>query len=77
MTLIKAEPGFPMPEKQRGGNIKYPLATMAVGESFHVPKDKISTVRNSVSVYQKRNIETARKFSIRRYEMDYRCWRIA
>lgn len=58
----------------KGRKATYPFGKMEVGDSFRVPEEKSVTVRNSSFVYGSRN---GKKFTVRKHEDAYRCWRIA
>jgi len=55
---------------------KYPFRDMEVGDSFKLDKDtNLPAIRASATHYGKRN--GGKKFSIRKFENGYRCWRVA
>ena len=57
-------------------NIELPFDEMEVGDSFLIPKEMIhTTVR--VRAIQYSNLQKVKpKFSIKKTEQGYRCWRI-
>jgi hypothetical protein len=71
---FKIEQGIEIPPR-RSGALKYPFDQMNVGDSFFIPEDssvKPANVSNSAQAYGK---QTGRKFTVRRVEGGYRCWR--
>lgn len=54
------------------GKLKYPFEDMKVGDSFLI-KGNYMKVASSASWYGKRHQQ---KFSVRRTEEGYRCWRL-
>jgi len=72
---FKIEKGIAIPER-KGGTVKYPFEQMEVGDSFFVPESaevRRSNFSNSASSYGKR---TGKKFTVRKVEGGWRCWRV-
>lgn len=69
------EKNIPKPKKTTAGRVPiYPLGEMEVGDSFRVSEEKCITVRVAASIHGKKY---GKKFTVRKYEDAYRCWRIA
>lgn len=73
MSKIKIERGIQIPAVY-GQYSKYPFGQMRVGDSFQIPDDQ-QAVRQAASQYARRH-NKAMKFSVRKYEDHYRCWRV-
>ena len=76
-TEIKIDKSIPVPPPSKHGSHKYPFRIMKVGDSFLVPlADDAGGVRlrSSVGQFQRRDDEQ-RKFSVRKVDDGYRCWR--
>jgi len=63
-----------MKDEGRGRPNKYPFGEMEVGDSFPVPEGDGFRSRCAASAYGKRY---SMKFSVRKYEGGYRCWRVS
>lgn len=46
---IEAKDAYELPDRTRGGESKYPVKALKVGESFFVATDKIAGVRNTIA----------------------------
>lgn len=69
---MKIEKNIPLPNDQR--SVKYPFNEMAIGDSFAVKEGDLHRVRSaSWAAGRRLNI----RFSVRAYDGEYRCWRIA
>jgi hypothetical protein len=72
---FKIEKGLPIPPgKGRGG--MYPFDQMEAGDSFFVADDpgiKGTSVSNSAASYERKH---NKKFSVRKVEGGWRCWRV-
>lgn len=67
---VNVERGIPVPPPH---NVKWPFATMKVGESFFAPLEYVGSLRGlASSTYGKGSI---RKFTVRRVEGGVRVWR--
>jgi hypothetical protein len=64
---IEIESDIPLPEL-------YPFAKMKVGDSFLIPPEK-SKGSATVSAYRY-GASSGKKFTIRKTDKGYRCWRI-
>lgn len=71
MTDIKVDKGVNIPEPQKR-DLKYPIASMDVGDSFKFPIDKYASVNALVRRFQK---ISGHSFTLRKSEC--RCWRTA
>lgn len=76
------EKNVPVVHRNGGaGNARFPLATMEVGDSFHMPwgdQDRLkarSVLSNALATFQLRN--AGRKFTSRKDDTGVRVWRIA
>lgn len=69
----KIEQGVPVPERRRRS--KYPLGNLAVGDSFAVSADQVQNLRIAVSQQHRRKKGT--RFTVRKQDVGYRCWRMA
>lgn len=58
--------------KMPHGNGTYPFDKMEPGDSFPVSVEERTKVSSSANMYGARN---NKKFSVRKYEGAYRCWR--
>lgn len=67
------EKDIPLPE-HRGRPNKYPFPDMDVGDSFAVPLDEVSSVRNAAYAWAFRHDW---KLAVRKTDEGARCWRIA
>jgi len=63
-----------VPVPTRSPYSKYPFGAMAVGDSFFYPGPTSEYVRNAAHHWGKNN---GAKFSVRKDDGGYRCWRIA
>lgn len=72
--IIESNVAMPTNGMGRGRPFKYPFRDMAVGDSFaiHDELTKVS-VANAASGC---SIRTGMKFSVRKHEGAWRCWRI-
>lgn len=71
---IVIDRNVPLPKRSTGRPRTYPFDKMGVGESFEIPHNKHSSVRQCAFSYGKRN---KKKFAIRRVDADtFRCWRV-
>ena len=71
---MEIEKNIPLPIFKGDG--KYPLGKMEVGDSFKVESSKVNSVRTAAN-YTKYDEETKNwKFTVRKEEDHYRCWRI-
>jgi len=74
MTIV-VEKSIQHPGGVRRGWGRYPWETMEVGDSFLVPEDvAIDSARSGATIAGRKH---NRKFSIRKTDNGYRCWRIA
>jgi hypothetical protein len=73
MTMYKLDDNIPIPPKQNKGSRpwKYPLRTMAIGQSFFVPDKKTANIGGCL-----KNVKD-RKFVMRSVDGGVRVWRIA
>ena len=72
---MKIDAGIPMlKEESRGRPNKYPFGKMRIGDSFMVSEGDENLVRCSANGYGNRH---SMKFSVRKYEGGYRCWRVS
>lgn len=76
---FKVEKNIPLPARQIRRfhrTSKYPFARMKVGDSFAIKGgDRAAmAVRQAVHGYQRK--AKGQKFSVRRFEESYRCWRL-
>lgn len=71
--MITIDKNIPTPGKARrvGAPKKYPFSEMEVGDSFEYP---IKSVAFAASA---NGIKFGKKFTVRKTENGYRCWRIA
>lgn len=72
MSEIKIEKGVPF--YAFSGYARYPFKVMEVGDSFFVPVNMRSRVVSASSWYGRHH---NMKFSVRKTEQGFRCWRIA
>lgn len=72
MKVMEIDTDTPF-QKKRIRRSKYPLETMAVGDSFIV---ETPTVRSYLSKFSRYD-EQGRKFATRRVEDGYRVWRLS
>jgi hypothetical protein len=73
---IKADSRHPMPDGIGVGRpAKYPWATMKVGDSFLFPTNLKSQSCYNIAKYG--GLRNGVKFSVRKTDEGYRCWRIA
>ncbi len=87
LWMHKVDNTVPMPAIHRGnyfgpGQRKYPFDTMAVGDSFAVPKEAAPALRSAASSFtarmkQRVGDEAAYRFTVQRHGDEVRCWRIA
>ena len=70
--MYKVEKGIERPSGNYGST-KYPFFTMKVGDSFGVPIEKKDSVYKCASSYGSRH---GQKFSVRKFDGAYRCWRV-
>lgn len=71
---LRVESGIELPKRSGGGSVKYPLAKMAVGDSFLIPADRVGpSTRGSVMGSAKRQ---GVKVSIRIVDGGLRVWRV-
>ena len=70
---VKIEKGIKIPTARMRSE-HWPIADMGVGDSFLVPASSVANVRRLASNYQLR-LKT--KYTVRKVEGGYRCWRIA
>ena len=79
IPAMTAEPGIPLPRKQVG-QIKYPLHTMKVRESFLVEVERKSEFKlHQVAVMAaawRENKRSGKKFTSRQVSEGVRVWRI-
>lgn len=73
---VKIEKGIPIP-KTRGRKNEYPFNEMEVGDSFFIDGDdkEASRVRVSFCQMKRRNKNFKKKFTVRKVEGGFRCWR--
>lgn len=72
MEKIRIEKGIPMPSN----GLELPFSEMNVGDSFLIPKEVSAiTVRVRAVQYCTDNVSNV-KFSIKKVDNGYRCWRI-
>lgn len=77
--MMQIEKGIPYPGDSRGQK-KYPFAEMQIGDSFFIAgnpdevRTKMITVNQAAYQFSKRNDQY--KFSCRRVDGGFRCWRI-
>ena len=69
---MKIDKNVPMPTAQ--SHQKYPFMDMDVGDSFSVPEGCLQGVRNASHMAGKRK---GLKFTVRKTNEGYRCWRVA
>lgn len=66
---------IPVPKKgPYGAMLRYPFPNMSIGDSFRVENSQELSCRTAGCAYGKRH---NMKFTVRKYEDAYRCWRIA
>ena len=75
MSEFKVDSAVDMPVTRNRTAVKYPFATMQVGDSFEITDNKVAkTVSTSASSYGKRH---GVKFSVRKVSDGlWRCWRV-
>ena len=74
--MFEIEKGIPMIAKATGRATKFPFNKMEVGDSFLVLRDQIKSegaFRVSARSY---GVHHNKKFSVRKVENGFRCWRI-
>jgi hypothetical protein len=71
--MYEIESNIPMPTIDKGGR-KYPFIGMKVGDSFKVGLDDFKKIRSAAYNFGTRN---GMKFSIRKVNDGFRCWRVA
>jgi hypothetical protein len=71
MKDIKIESGINIPEPQKR-DLKYPIASLNIGDSFQFPIEKYASVNALVRRFQKLS---GQSFTLRKSEC--RCWRTA
>jgi hypothetical protein len=69
MRVYKLSENVPLPPPRK----KYPLSEMVVGQSFFVSLADVWRVRAATQYEQ---ATKGSKFSVRRYENGFRCWRV-
>jgi hypothetical protein len=75
MDNIKIEKNIKIPAMY-GRYSKYPFGEMKVGDSFLIERaDELGNLRQAASHWARRNGGKA-KFSIRKWEKAFRCWRV-
>ena len=72
--MYKVESGIPLPKKKIAGN--FPFDNMKVGDSFLLNGKAPQTVGYLAAVFARQQ-EPKWKFTIRKTEQGYRCWRIS
>lgn len=75
---LKIDKGIPLSKINSGAGaprseMRMLIESMEVGESFQVPKGFDVKVRGCINSVQ---LRSEKKFSVRKYEGGYRCWRI-
>lgn len=70
--MIKIEKGVPF--KNNNGNL--PFEEMNVGDSFLIPKEMQCTNVRVRAIQFAKSKKSKHKFSIKKVENGYRCWRI-
>ncbi len=70
---MKIDKDIPMPDP-RGRPAKYDFAKMQIGDSFEVSDKDYVRIRGATQHYARRHPEF--RFTIRKYNGAYRCWRI-
>jgi hypothetical protein len=77
--MIKIESGIPLPSEARGRKIKYPFATLQVGQSFLAacaPEDSRKLIMSVSSLCGKHTKKTGRRYTCRVVEGGVRVWRV-
>lgn len=76
--MFDLDTNVPMPKlgKPRRANVKWPFDTMEVGDSFFVKSDFFGNTTAKVAANRK-NKEGGKRFTTRKVEGGWRCWRIA
>ena len=62
----------PLPEKL-AKPIQYPFANMELNDAFDVPSSEYMKTSSEMQYYQRKH---GMKFSLRKFEADYRCYRV-
>lgn len=70
---MKIDKNIPMPGHGKGSSV-YPFSEMEVGDSFEVALGNQSKVSAAISKYHKDHEGT--RFTLRKYNGGYRCWRL-
>lgn len=74
MDEVKVEKGIPLPPIERGRPVKWPFATMEIGESFFM---KGCTKSSVATACNQKGRKFGRKFAMRAGDGGYRVWRVA
>lgn len=75
---LKVDKGIPLTKNTSNAGaprseMRMLVESMKIGESFQVPKGFDVKVRGYINSVQ---LRSEKKFSVRKYEGGYRCWRI-
>lgn len=70
--MIKIEKGIPFKKSHSG----LPFEKMDVGDSFLIPKEILYTTVRVRAIQFSKQQKSKPKFSIKKVENGYRCWRI-
>lgn len=73
MSDFKIDKKIPYPEIPSSYRNRYPFRSMNVGDSFALGTDELLHVRTASAWFGRRN---DMKFSTRKHDGAYRCWRI-
>lgn len=74
--MYKIEKDVPLVEWKRGPKYTYPFGDMQVGDSFFVRAEpRFRGLHNSALNFVRKH-EPDKKFSVRRVEGGFRCWRV-
>lgn len=71
--MIKIDKNVPYTTASKGAP-KYPFGEMDIGDSFFVD---VAVKSNTVTAACQYGLRNGKKFSIRKHDGAYRCWRIA
>lgn len=71
---FKIDKKIPLPAPRNSRTV-YPLDAMEVGHSFQIPAEKVQNLREAIARRHRRTDATAR-FTVRKTEDGYRCWRL-
>jgi hypothetical protein len=77
--MIEIESGIPLPLEAQGRKIKYPIATLQVGQSFLAacaPEDSRKLISSVSTLCVRHTKKTGRRYTCRTIEGGVRVWRL-